>query len=511
MKQAVLDTAPVASTQLQNRLLFFLAPFIAGLIGPLGFSPFQYPGMTLISIAVLYWHTNRHSAKKQFLLGFFYGLGYFGFGVSWVILSIHDYGHLNYVLALVATLGFVFYLSLYPALMCSLFYLFSVPDKKLLNGLFFSSLWCLSDFLRSTFLTGFPWLLVGTSQMDTPLRSLVPIVGIYGIGLLCVFSCTLLAEATKGPRLHRYCYLIAFVLTLIVPSSLNTIHWTRIEKKPMEVAVIQGNLAMRDKWDESLFWSLLKFYEQHITALLNKRLIILPESAIPLPASYLSEYLEKLNRKTTEANSALVLGILQPTDESETSFYNAILSLGHAKGSYIKQHLVPFGEYIPRPFFAITQWLGIPPPMIAPGRGGKALIQVAKHPVASLICYDIAYPQLLRQQMPLAQWIISISDNGWFGHSLASYQLRQMAQVLSLMTGRFQILANNDGLSSIINEQGHITSSLPPFTSGTLEGVVYSATGTTPWTRWGDWPAALFCSVIFFLVFFSRINPAQYH
>lgn len=236
----------------------------------------------------------------------------------------------------------------------------------------------------------------------------------------------------------------------------------------------------------------------------------MPESAIPLPASYLDEYLLKLHEKVREANSSLVLGILQPTDENETHFYNSIISLGYAKGSHIKQHLVPFGEYIPKPFKEINQWLNLESPNIAPGKKMQSLIKVAKHPIASLICYEIAYPHILRQQMPTAEWIVSISDDGWFGHSLASHQQQQMAQILSLLTGRFQVLANNDGLSSIINEQGELIDSLPPFSAGVLQSEVFSATGMTPWIIWGDSPVLIFCTFIFLLLLFLKLNAFRH-
>ena len=101
--------------------------------------------------------------------------------------------------------------------------------------------------------------------------------------------------------------------------------------------------------------------------------------------------------------------------------------------------------------------------------------------------------------MPVAQWIVSISDNGWFGRSLASYQQLQMAQVLSLITGRYQIVVNNDGLSSVINNYGDIVDGLPPFSSGILQSEVFPAEGSTPWIVWYDYPVLIFCS--FFLVF----------
>jgi len=225
----------------------------------------------------------------------------------------------------------------------------------------------------------------------------------------------------------------------------------------------------------------------------------LPESAIPLPASYLDKYLTKLNDKTLKMNSALMVGILQPTNDSETHFYNSVITLGQAKGKHLKRQLVPFGEYIPKPLLAINRWFNLPEPNLLPGKKQQPLIRIANHPIASLICYEIAYPNQLRAQMPEAQWIVSISDNGWFGHSLASYQQLQMAQILSLLTGRYQIVVNNDGLSSVINSFGEIVDSLPPFSSGILQSSIHPAEGSTFWIVWNEYPSFIFCA--FFLIF----------
>jgi apolipoprotein N-acyltransferase len=129
---------------------------------------------------------------------------------------------------------------------------------------------------------------------------------------------------------------------------------------------------------------------------------------------------------------------------------------------------------------------------------------VQKQAIATLICYELAYSDLLRKQLPLAKWIVSISDAGWFGHSLAMYQQLQMAQVRSVETARYQVVANNDGLSSIIDTQGKIKSSLPAFTKGILKAEVISATGTTPWVYFGNSPILFLC---LFIVLFSALYP----
>lgn len=504
MKQTALANSTTLKSSICLGYTKYLFVFIAGLFSPFGFAPFHMPGLTLLSLASLYFSLKNCSVKQSAYLGFIYGLGFFGFGVSWVIISIHDYGQLNYFGSAFVTLIFIMYLSLFPALVTYLYKLLELKHRTLLSLLLFSTLWCLSEYCRSTLFTGFPWLLVGTTLIDTPIKYLAPILGVYGLSLVCVFISALLTLAVSPNYPKRFYCLITFILIMISPALCKNVSWSQIKQEPISVGAVQANLSMRDKWDEALFWNLLKYYENAINKLLGKQLIILPESAIPLPASYLDKYLLKLNKKTTKANSALMLGILQPTNDNETHYYNSIITFGQAKGTKFKRQLVPFGEYIPKPLITIYQWLKLPEANLLPGKKQQPLIKIAKHPIATLICYEIAYPNILRSQMPKAQWIVSISDNGWFGHSLASYQQLQMAQLLSLMTGRYQVLVNNDGLSSIIDTHGDIVESLPPFSSGLLQGTVYPAHGFTPWIIWYEYPSLIFCA--FFIIFILFIQ-----
>lgn len=509
MKHAALATPSLYSASIKTQYLTYIITFLSGLLGPLGFAPFHLPGIAILSVALFYAIISNSTTKHAFGLGFLYGLGYFGFGVSWVIISIHDYGNINYFFSGIATLAFIIYLALFPALVGYFYKYFAFPERKITNLILFSSLWCCSEYLRATLFTGFPWLLIGTTQIDTPIKYLFPIIGIYGVGVITVFCSALLAVAIREQSIKRYYYIIACILILLMPSMLKEAHWTEIKKEPISIGAIQANLAMRDKWDETLFWNLLKYYEETIQSLLGKQLIILPESAIPLPASYLNDYLLNLNNKALAAKSALILGILQPTNDDETNYFNSMVSLGTARGEHVKRQLVPFGEYIPRLFVAINKWLNLPDPNILSGKKKQKLIKIMNHPIASLICYEIAYPNLLRQQLPLAEWIVSISDNGWFGHSLASYQQLQMAQVLSLLTGRYHVVVNNDGLSSIINQHGDILHGLPPFSSGILQGEILPAKGSTPWIILSNYPVFIFCLITFFFVLFLRLRRFQ--
>lgn len=509
MKQTALATSISLKTSVQLSYVKYLFILVAGLIAPLGFAPFHMPGLTILSLAFLYFNLKNCSKKQCFYLGFIYGTGYFGLGVSWVIVSIHDYGQLNYFFSALVTLIFIIYLSLFPALVAYFFKTLACKQQQLRSVLLFTVLWCIGEFLRANLFSGFPWLLIGTVLIDTPIKHLIPVLGIYGLSLLCAFLAAFLSQVVQENSSKRYVYMIFFILIIISPLALKNINWTEVQKTPITIGAVQANLSMRDKWDEALFWNLLKHYEKAISQLLGKQLIILPESAIPLPASYVDKYLHRLHDKALKANSALMLGILQPTNDSEANYYNSVITLGQGKGKILKRQLVPFGEYIPKPLQMINRWFNLPEANLVPGKIQQSLVKIGNHPIASLICYEIAYPYLLKKQMPEAEWIVSISDNGWFGHSLASYQQLQMAQILSLLTGRYQVVVNNDGLSSIINADGEIVDMLPPFSSGILQGTIYPSQGVTPWIMWSEKPAFIFCMLcLSFILLMQRRQRA---
>lgn len=492
-----------------SRYSYLLRAFIAGLLLPFGFAPFHLPGLTILGIAFFYAQLRTQPLKQSLFTGFAFGLGFLGLGVSWIYVSIHEYGHLTILLSVLITLAFIAYLSLFPALVAVLYHKLAAKCSFLSAGLLFSALWCLSEYLRSTLMSGFPWLLIGCGQIDTPLHYLLPVVGIYGVSFLTCFAATLLVAVVQTPKPKRYVWLIAFVVLLISPSVLKYAKWTTTRDTPISVGVIQANLSMRDKWDESLFWQLVQQYKDEIEQLIGKKqLIVLPESAIPVPEHYVSELLDSLDAKAEQAQSSILIGIPQIASVDERYYFNTIVTLGMAKGHYIKQHIVPFGEYIPQPFERIMSWFEIPIANLKPGSSDQPLLNILDHPIASLICYELAYPMLLRKQLPEAEWIVSISDDGWFGHSLAMYQHLQMAQALSMQTGRYQVVSNNDGLSSIIDNHGHIVHSLPAFSSGTLEANIYPAKGTTPWIYYGDLPILLLALASIFLIQFRKFRKA---
>lgn len=487
----------------------YLRVFASGILLPLGFAPFHLPGLAILSLTFLFLQLINQPPKKALITGLTFGLAAFSLGTSWVYASIHTYGHLNPALSALITLLFTAFLSFYTGLFSLFYTLINRTLPIYLSPFLFSSLWFFSEYFRSIVLGGFPWLLLGFGQMDSPLQHLLPLIGVFGVSGLVALSAGFLALGVNKKNPQKIKWLILFILTLTLPTALNHTTWTQAHHEPISVAIVQADLSMRDKWNSALYQKIQSFYQQTTTQLMPKKdLIVLPESAIPLPTSYANTFLQTLQNEAKANQSAVILGIPHPSQTQLGTYHNALLALGHANGIYFKQHLVPFGEYIPKPFSTLTQSLGLPTPNMTPGNTQQPPITFNQQTIATLICYELAYPDLLRAQLPSAAFIVSISDDGWFGHSLAVYQQLQMAQALSKQTGRAQIVSNNDGLSSLINSKGQITDSLPAFSKGTLEGKIYPATGATPWVKNGNAPIIVLNTLILLLIIGCRLMLA---
>ena len=442
-----------------------LRNFLAGILIACGFAPAHLPGLAFLGLSLFFSQLNQKiSWQRACLCGFELGLGCMTFGVSWIYVSIHLYGNLNMVLSLLATLIFLMYLALFPAFMALVYNILNRGLAITMSCLLFCALWTLQEYLRATIFGGFPWLMLGVSQMDTPLNNLLPMIGIYGVGFyVCLAACCL----SIGVQHRQLKLIVVFVLIILSPLCLSSIKWAKLDDKPLAVSVVQVNMSMRNKWSEKYFWHLVDQYQVALNKLMGKAtLIVLPESALPVPPDYIQDLLDDIDQKAKAAGSAILIGIPQTATKSQ--YYNTMMSFGAATGMYFKQHLVPFGEFTPPFLQTCLDWLGVPAANMLPHKALK-LVKVQGHKIASLICYELAYPQLLRQQLPAAEWIVSISDDGWFGHSFAMYQQLQMSQVLAKMTARFHVVANNDGLSSVIDQDGQIIASLPTFSSDILD------------------------------------------
>ncbi len=478
-------------------------PFFLGALFPLGFAPFNHAEV-LFLILIAFFGGNHHY-PHPFRFGFVFGLGLATTGLSWIYVSIHQYGHLHPIIAIFITLIFVCYIGTFYGLLSQFCRYLDQRKSLVYSPLCFASIWMIFEWARATLFGGFPWLLLGQAAIDSPFHRLLPVIGIYGTGLIMSWTAASIYLGLLQRGLKKLSLCLPIMLLLILKSLPAEINEKAYER--LNTTLIQANVAMLEKWDEAYFWKNYLYYLQTIKNELHKnKLIILPEAAISAPSNYMHDELRRIDLMAKNKDSAIVLGIPQAVSSETDDYYNGSIALGSAFGHYYKQQLVPFGEYVPHLFSKLLNWLQVPIVNTISGNSHQIPIQIFKQPVASLICYELAYSEILRPQVEASRFIITMSDDAWFGHSLALHQHLQMARTLALMSHRFLIFANNNGLSSVINEQGQIVAKAPLWQKSNVNHTIHLLTQITPWVRWGDKPTFAFSLLILIMHFSWRIR-----
>ncbi len=477
-----------------SALPVLLLSLVAGVVAVAGFAPLNIWFLPVLSLAVLFGLlAQTHSMRRGFLIGLFWGWGFFLGGVSWIYVSLSVYGGMPMVLAALATFLFCSLLALFPALVGAFT---ACPHNRLsptMRLLILAPLsWGMTEWVRNGLFTGFPWLSVGYSQVpDSPLAGYAPLLGVYGVSFTLALMAALLAWTViiRGTITQRAWAVSAILALGIGGQALRAIDWTTPTGKPTTVALLQGNIPQDMKWLPERTHSTLESYARMATAS-PAQLIVMPETALPLFESDIPEAyragLESLGRKN---GGDILTGL--PTGSANGAYYNSVVSFGSALSQrYHKVHLVPFGEYIP--LKAVWGWviqvLHIPLSDFARGDINQAPLAIGGQQVAANICYEDAFGEEIIRQLPAASVLVNVSNLAWFGDSFAPWQHAQMSQMRALETGRMVLRATNTGLTAIINKKGRVLASLPPFTTGSLSGSIQGYTGSTPYVRWGNAP-----------------------
>lgn len=450
-----------------------LISLIAGSLLPLAFAPWHYFWLAPIATAILLYIWLKSTPWRAALNGWLFGIGMFGVGTSWVYISIHRFGGASILLSSMLTALFIITLALFIAI-CGYCMTRFAPKKFILS---FPVFWILFEWLRSHLFTGFPWLLLGYSQTNSLLRGYAPIIGVYGISLLVALSAALIAAIFK--RRKKIFPIIILILIWAVGELLVPINWTKPTGKPITVSIVQGNIPQQLKWSPDQIAPTIQHYKSLTQPYWNNDIIIWPEAAIPLPLPYAQTFVNQISAAAKKHHASLILGI---PIQINSQYYNAAISLGAGSGKYYKQRLVPFGEYVP--FESILRGLftffDLPMSEFVKGPTKQDLLHAGNVLIAPYICYEVAYAHLVHRDLPKAQLLITISNDAWFGKSIAAAQHLQIGQMRCLETGRYMLFGTNNGITAIINPQGKIVKRLPRFKSLVLTGKVYAMQGETP-------------------------------
>jgi apolipoprotein N-acyltransferase len=491
----------------------FLLSFSLGALCVAGFAPLTWYPLPIFALSglIMIWRATP-APKPAAIHGFCFGLGLFLFGVSWVYVSLADFGGMPAPLAALATLLFCIILALYPAVVGYL-------QRRLGGGdltrtlLLIPALWTISEWLRDV-VTGFPWLAFGYAQAaGGALAAIAPVAGVFGVSLACVFVSSLFAlllapvigagrfrpaananTAGRGYRV-RIAVLLAFLALDTGVSALRPIGWIEPAGPPLKVALLQGNIAQNLKFEDEWYDRTLASYRRLALAS-DAKLIVWPETAIPRLLDQVdADFLGDLRKRAAANQADMLIGM--PWRDAEGNYYNGVLSFGASPTQvYNKSHLVPFGEFNPEGFHWLLAILHIPLGDFARGTTEPQPLAVADQQVAVDICYEDAFGEEIIRQLPRATLLVNVSNVAWFGHSIAPAQHLQISQMRALETGRPMLRATNTGMTAAIDAHGVVLQQLPQYTEGTLITVVQPQTGITPFVRWGNGAALLIAGIL---------------
>lgn len=476
---------------------------LSGALMVLAFAPFNLYPLAIITLAALFWLLNDISVRRAFWRGFIFGFAEFTIGVYWLYISIHDIADAPVWLTCLIIGGLVAVMALYSGLVCAVA-IWLTPHAGWRRWiLVLPALWTLFEWLRGWLLTGFPWLSLGYSQIDNVLKGFAPLFGVYGVTLAVALSAGLLLGvlAMKATLVKRLIYLGALGAIWVTGGILAVVSWTHPSGAPIQVSLMQGNIPSTIKWDPQSFKPTLDLYRQMTEEHWSSRLIVWPESAVPDYADEVwDDYLGPLEKQALAHGTELFIGT--PTEDAATgAAYNSVISLGGHNGVYSKRHLVPLSEYFPLPMWA-RHWLesmSLPYSSFTRGAADQPLLEAAGYKVGVSICYEDAYGNEILRALPQAAFLVNVSDDGWFGDSIALPQHFEIARMRALETGRYLVRDTNTGITGIIDAKGEVIISLPRNTRGVLQGVVVPYAGSTPYQYIGN-AGVVILSLLFLVI-----------
>jgi len=442
------------------------------------------------------------SLRRAFALGWVCGVVYFTGTLYWITWVMSVYGDLQPVVATLVNGLLIVYLALFPAV-------FAVVVRRLVvsygpRALLVSPLvWVSTELGRTYLLTGFPWVLLGYSQVTVlPVAQAASVFGVYGLsGLVAAVSATIAYATTAGSTFRRTLPLFVVLLLIFSIAGWGSFRVARGElaggATAVRVALVQGNVEQRQKMAAAagdrrsaadIFDDYLRMTREAIAQ--GTDLIVWPESATPFIFETERTAAEPIRRIARDARVPILFGSDQIDRGVPTRYYNSaylVRADGSTGEAYRKMHLVPFGEYVP-----LKRLLFFAAPLVEAvsdfSAGESAvLMSIEGHLISTAICYEVVYPDLVRRFVAAgSELLTTITNDAWFGNTSAPYQHFAQASMRAIENGRYLIRAANTGISGVVDPYGRVLVESRLFEPAVVTGTVYYRTERTLYTRIGD-------------------------
>ena len=473
----------------------YLITFVAGTLLALAYSPVDFYFLSVLSPALLFYSFLFATPRRAAWLGWWFGMGFFGVGVSWGFVAIYVFGlssiPVSVVLTFIGVALMAAYISLQGYLSVLFIKKFKIENIAVILIVVFPLFWALLEWFRGWFLTGFPWLSLGYSQTNSFLSGYAPVLGIFGISWLVALSAGLLLFAILQNK-KRIPVLLSIVAIWTGGVLLSQVNWTEEKGTSIKVSLVQGNVEQKNKWDPDHFEKRKQRYLSLTRKHWDSDLVLWPENSLTIFYHHLEEnFLAQLAEEARKNTTDIILG-LPVLDQEKNEYFSSLMAINNSVGNklqfYNKSHLVPFGEYVP--FASLLRGLitffDLPMSGFTPGKYNQKLLTAAGQKIAPTICYEDAFGEDLIRFLPEATLILNASNNAWYGDSFAPHQHVQISQMRALETGRDLMRVTTNGVSALINYRGEITSRSPQFEAYVVTGSVQPRTGSTPYVRWGN-------------------------
>jgi apolipoprotein N-acyltransferase len=492
------DTMPQWLTPLWRQCALAL---IVGAFMTLSYAPYQVSYLPYFLIPVWLYLVLRSAAP--FKVGLAFGLGWFGAGISWVHVSIADYGGVPLAVSLLMMLVLCAYLALYPALFAYLLAKVNRHSAQQLLPVLCAApvLWYVTEWARGWVLTGFPWLSLGYSQVNGIAHSMLPVIGESGVAALMILIAMSLTPPTQR-LLGRYeieaksngLFATGFVMVILLNYLPHT--WGEVQQdEQITVAMVQGNIPQSLRWvPEEDANTMRKYLTMTQELWASHDVIIWPEAAIPQLEPLALSYLSELNTLAEQHDSALVTGVLNYRVDTDEAFNNVIVIDGNYQyehaNRYAKHHLLPIGEFVP--FESVLR--GLAPifdlPMSSFTRGDYLQPNLIANglTMTTALCYEILFARQVRANLSdNTNAILTLSNDAWFGDSHGPHQHMQIAQTRAAELGIPVLRSTNNGVTGIVAADGSNLAQIPSFSATHLSYALPARAFSTPYKTWGEW------------------------
>ena len=489
-----------------SKLLSGVLSFIAGACGSYAFAPYDFYWLIFLSLGIFFYLSYSSQDKKAaFIVGYCFGLGFFGFGIHWLYISINLFGGVNLIGAYCITGILILFHGLYTALFALVIHYLKGRLPKIILLFSMAAVWTLIEWSRTWMLTGFPWLAVGYSQTDSILASFGPILGVYGISFIISLICSSFILMFIKSDKFIFTPLMIIIAACSLAFAMQKINWTDEKPNTWKVALIQAGIPQELKWVKEYRQKTIDLYRELSDDYWGYDLLLWPETALPFFYHDGKAVINELSDHAINTDTELLLGIPY-SDPDSTDYFNSIISIGESSDIYLKRHLVPFGEYLPLDKYIrpILNYLKIPMSSFSAGIQEKPLMKIKNEYVGLSICYEDVFGEEVIDALPDASILVNVSNDAWFGDSAAPHQHLQMARMRSIETGRYLLRATNNGVSAIINEKGKLLQTSPQFVAYAMSAEVKLFRGSTPYAKMGNTAIVVVCLVIMIIAVLSR-------